>query len=288
MAYFLAVANRKGGVGKSTISVMLAHAFAAWGHKKVLLIDLDAQSNSSLILLGGAQWIETQRKSKNIAAYIEDRMYASNPIADYIVAGAGDITDAQGRTPHLSLLPGSLRFEDMQDELITFYSRHNTPFHQAKLKCASHFRQALTYAAPLADIVIMDCAPGLSNATAAALTLAGKVLVPFRPDAVSEFAVDRISGIIEGKSFDDVLEMPKDKRRYVCVANSVRPGGRDGTIIDTIAFNHPTLATRIPQMPEVANAFDWSEERLTLDEKYAQAVGPVKALYEELIATLTA
>ena len=286
MAYFLAVANRKGGVGKSTISVMLAHAFAAWGHKKVLLIDLDAQSNSSLILLGGAHWIETQRKSKNIAAYIEDRMYAPNPIADYVVTGAGDITDSAGRAPNLSLLPGSLRFEDMQDELITYYSRHNTPFHQAKIKCASHFRQALTFAAPLADVVIMDCAPGLSNATAAALALAGKVLVPFRPDAVSEFAVDRIASIIEGKPYDDVLEIPKESRRYVCVANSVRPGGRDNTIVDTIAFNHPTLSTRIPQMPEVANAFDWSEQRQTVEEKYALAVGPMKALYEELITTL--
>ena len=55
MALFLAVSNRKGGVGKSTISTMLAYAFAVWSKKKVLLIDLDAQSNSSLILLGGEQ-----------------------------------------------------------------------------------------------------------------------------------------------------------------------------------------------------------------------------------------
>lgn len=290
MAYFLAVANRKGGVGKSTISVMLAHAFAAWGHKKVLLIDLDAQSNSSLILLGGAQWIDAQRKSVNIAAYVEDRLYSieQTKIREYVVDGAGDIIDGSGRKPALSLLPGSLKFEDMQDELITYYSRHNVPFAQAKLKCANHFKQALTFASPLADIVIMDCAPGLSNATAAALALAAKVLVPFRPDAVSEFAVDRIASIIEGKPYDDVMEIAKDRRRYVCVANAVRPGGRDGTIIDTISFNHPTLTTRIPQSPEVANAFDWSEERQTLEEKYGQSAGAVRALYDELIARLGA
>lgn len=286
MAYFIAVANRKGGVGKSTISVMLAHAFSALGHKRVLLIDLDAQSNSSLILLGGQKWIETQRTSKNIAAFIEDRMYALNPIADYIVAGAGDVTDAQGRTPHLSLLPGSLQFEDMQDELITFYSRHNTPFHQAKLKCAHHFKQALQFASPLADIVIMDCAPGLSNATAAALALAAKVVVPFRPDAVSEFAVDRIATIIEGKPYDEVLEIPMEKRRYIGVANAVRPGGRDQTIIDTIGFNHPILSTKVPQSPDIASAFDWSDERQTLEEKYAASYPAFKALYDELLVKL--
>ncbi|MGE0626502.1 MAG: ParA family protein [Hyphomicrobiaceae bacterium] len=290
MAYFLAVANRKGGVGKSTISVMLAHAFAVLGRKKVLLIDLDAQSNSSLILLGGAGWIETQRRSHNIAAYIEDRLYSieQTKIREYVVEGVGDVQDKAGHKPKLSLLPGSLKFEDMQDELITYYSRHNTPFHQAKLKCANHFRQALKFAAPLADIVIMDCAPGLSNATAAALQLAARVLVPFRPDAVSEFAVDRIASIIEGKPFDDVLDIPAEKRRYVCVANSVRPGGRDQTIIDTISFNHPTLATRVPLLPDVANAFDWSDERQTLEEKYGQAIVPLTSLYEELVGTLRA
>lgn len=288
MAYFLAVANRKGGVGKSTISVMLAHAFSAWGYKRVLLVDLDAQSNSSLILLGGSQWIETQRKSQNVAAFIEDRMYAMNPIADYIVNKVGDVTDAKGRIPALSLLPGSLAFEDMQDELITHYSRHNTPFRQAKLKCANHFRQALGFAAPLADVVIMDCAPGLSNATAAALAIAGKVVVPFRPDAVSEYAVDRIASIIEGKDYDGVMSIEPDKRRYICVANAVRPSGRDDTIIDTIAFNHPTLATRIPQSPDVANAFDWSEERQTMEEKYGASLGPLRLLYDELLGTLGA
>jgi chromosome partitioning protein len=290
VAYFLAVANRKGGVGKSTISVMLAHAFAAWGHKRVLLIDLDAQSNSSLILLGGTQWIETQRKSKNVAAFIEDRMYSieQTKIRDYVVEKVGDVRTAQGGTPALSLLPGSLRFEDLQDELITYYSRHNTPFHQAKLKCANHFRQALSFASPLADVVIMDCAPGLSNATAAALQLAAKVVVPFRPDAVSEFAVDRISTIIEGKSYDDTLAIPPEQRRYICLANAVRPGGRDDVIIDTIAFNHPTLACHIPQSPDVANAFDWSEERQTMEEKYSGSVESLRGLYEELLTVLGA
>ena len=58
--------------------------------------------------------------------------------------------------PALSLLPGSLNFEDMQDELITFYSRNQTPYQQARNKCADHFRAAFSFARNHADIVIMD------------------------------------------------------------------------------------------------------------------------------------
>lgn len=288
MTLFLAVANRKGGVGKSTISVMLSYALAIWSKKKVLLIDLDAQSNSSLILLGGDRWIETQRNSHNVAAYIEDRLYSieQTKIRDYVVNRVGDVETGPDQRPDLSLLPGSLSFEDMQDELITHYSRNQTPFRQAKMRCADHFRAAFSFARPLADIIVMDCAPGLSNATAAALKLADKVVVPFRPDAVSEFAVDRISQIIEARKFEEVLEIPRPQRRYVCLANTVRPGGRDAIYVDTIAGNHPILETQMPMMTEVADSFDYLGEPQSLEEKYGAAIAPMQGLHAELAAVL--
>lgn len=284
MGYFLAVANRKGGVGKSTISVILAHAFAVWGGKRVLLIDLDAQSNSSLILMGNAQWIEAQKSSRNIAAYIEDRMYGQNPIGDYVLRSVGDIEKDNGEPITIDLLPGSLQFEDMQDELISHYSRHNTPFRQAKSRCAEHFRRALHFAAPLADLIILDCAPGISNATQAALRLADQVIVPFRPDSVSEFAVDKISMIIEAKDSEALIATPHNERRYRCLANYVRPGGQDQVFIETIAADHPTLKTQLPMSGDLANAFFWSPERQTLEEKYGAAVQPMNGLYRDLSA----
>ena len=286
---FLAVANRKGGVGKSTVSVMLAYAFSVWSGKRVLLMDLDPQSNSSLILVGGEGWLKTKNQSKNVAAYIEDRLYSIQQakISAYITGNVGEIERADGSRPDLSLVAGSLDFEDMQDELITHYSRGSTPFKQAKLKCAEHFRAALSFARPLADIVIMDCAPGLSHATAAALKLADKVIVPFKPDAVSEFAVDRIAQIIEGRSKpEEIWSMPQLQRRYICLANYVRPGGRDALYIDTIASNHPMLDTRLPSMPEIADAFDYLGEPLTMEEKYGAAAEPLRRLHQELSTLL--
>ena len=288
MALFLAVSNRKGGVGKSTISTMLAYAFAVWSNKKVMLIDLDAQSNSSLILLGGEQWIEAQKKSHNVAAYIEDRLYSieQTKIREYTINGVGDVVGPDGNPPSLSLLPGSLNFEDMQDELITFYSRNQTPYQQARNKCADHFRAAFSFARSEAEIIIMDCAPGLSNATHAALKLADHVVVPFRPDAVSAFAVNRISTIIEGQSFDAVMDTPQDERRYTGLANYVRPGGRDTIYIDEIAHEHPMLATQVPAMPDVADAFDFLLEPMSIEDKFGNAAPTLRALHNELAAKL--
>lgn len=284
MALFLAVSNRKGGVGKSTISTMLAYAFAVWSSKRVMLIDLDAQSNSSLILLGGEQWIEAQKKSFNVAAYIEDRLYSieQTKIPEYTIKGVGDVLMDDGSAPALSLLPGSLNFEDMQDELITYYSRNQTPYQQARIRCAEHFRAAFSFARRHADIIIMDCAPGLSNATHAALKLANHVVVPFRPDAVSAFAVNRISTIIEGQSFEAVQEMAHNQRRYTCLANYVRPGGRDTIYIDEIAHEHPMLDTRVPAMPDVADAFDFLLEPMSIEDKFGAATPTLRALHDEL------
>lgn len=288
MALFVAVSNRKGGVGKSTISTMLAYGFAVWSAKRVLLIDLDAQSNSSLILLGGEQWIEAQKKSLNVAAYIEDRLYSieQTKLDEYTVDGVGDVVDVNGNPPPLALLPGSLNFEDMQDELVTFYSRNQTPYQQARNKCAEHFRAAFSFARKHADIIIMDCAPGISNATLAALKLADHVVVPFRPDAVSAFAVNRISTIIEGQSFDKVQEMTHDKRRYTCLANYVRPGGRDTIYIDEIAHDHPMLDTKVPAMPDVADAFDYLLEPMSIEDKFGEAAPILRQLHDELAVRL--
>ena len=88
MAFFLAVANRKGGVGKSTVSVMLAHALSVWGEKRVLVVDLDAQCNASLILIGGQGWSEARKANRNIGDYFFD-LFDGQSMApkDYLLHG---------------------------------------------------------------------------------------------------------------------------------------------------------------------------------------------------------
>ena len=101
-------------------------------------------------------------------------------------------------------------------------------------------------------------------------------------NAVSAFAVNRISTIIEGQSFDAVQELPHDQRRYTCLANYVRPGGRDTIYIDEIAHEHPMLATQVPAMADVADAFDFLLEPMSIEDKFGEATPTLRALHDEL------
>lgn len=289
MAYFLAVANRKGGVGKSTISVMLAQALSVWGGKRVLVLDLDSQCNASLILMGGLRWSEARKAGKTIADYFFDLFDGTAPKPkDYLVHHVGDVVGLSGNPPALSLMPGSLLLEDVQGELfLKQASQSNDPDIVAS-RVRGRLEQLMRRFATGADVVILDCAPGLSFAALAALKTADKVIVPFRPDYVSQHAVDRVALIIEGKRrIEELEEIDIDERRYVCLANYVRETGHDRHLIDQIELFHPMMTTKLPLRDGIANAFDWSPERRTIEEKYGEAAFDVRRLYEEVGAMLT-
>ena len=289
MAEFLAVANRKGGVGKSTISVMLAHAFAVWGAKRVLLLDLDSQCNASLILQGGESWYAAQKAHKTIADYFLDTFDETAGLPrDYLVHQVGDVRDANGKRPIISLLPGSLLLEDVQGELYVKEARQAKDPEVVGSRVRGRLERMLRRFEGTYDVVILDCAPGLSFAGLAALKTANLILVPFRPDYVSQLAVDRVALLIEGKrTASDLAEIPLNARRYACVANAMRDTGRERNIFDEIALDHPMLQARLPQSAAIADAFDFRDDPRRIEEKYGDATGDVRAMYNEIASRLT-
>ena len=136
------------------------------------------------------------------------------------------------------------------------------------------------------DLVILDCPPGLSFAGLAALDLATKVVVPFRPDFVSQFALDRVALLIERvESGEDLAEIPFDQRRYACLPNFLRNTGRERMLIEQMALDHPMLDSRVPMLDSVARAFDWEDQKKTMEAKYGDALPHLKALYEEVLGS---
>jgi len=285
MGTILAVANRKGGVGKSTVATVVAHAFSVWGEMRVLLIDVDAQANSSLILIGGEGWVYARKRDATLADYIYD-FFPNNPVepSPYVVPEASDLRAEHGGAPPLTLMPGSLEIEDREHEILVQLAAQGTPFHLVEEAVSTRFQTLLRKAAEGFDLVILDCPPGISFSTRASIAIADTVLVPFRPDYVSLFAVDRIGRMIEDCHPPCQLpNIPMDQRRYVTLANMYRETSVHDRLVEEMAAFHPMLDTRIPQTAAIANAFDWEANRRTIRQKYKSALPHVEALYGELL-----
>ncbi|WP_295558994.1 ParA family protein [uncultured Hyphomicrobium sp.] len=287
MALYLAVANRKGGVGKSTVSVMLAHSLSIWGGKRVLVVDIDSQCNASIILLGGRGWREARDKRKTISDYFVDCFKTPHTAAEpYLVREAGDVVGASGRRPVLDILPGSLLIDEVQGDLFLDLASG----HQGKnliIDLSRRLGQLLRRWDGAYDVVIMDCAPGLSFVTHAAIATADRVIVPFRPDYVSLMAIDRISLVAEGASnLDELAQIPFSRRRYMCLPNFVRGRGAERLLIEEVGLTHPMAEMQLAHRDGIANAFEWSADTRTIDAKYGDGVADLRRLYDEVSSML--
>ncbi len=286
MARFLAVSNRKGGVGKSTIAVMLAHAAAAWGNQRVLVMDLDTQCNASLMLAGGEGFDKARRAGLTIADYIYDRFdNVADDESGYILTGVGDVAHPMTRVGRVALLPGSQRLEDIQGELFLKLSKKDLEADAVSVQVRGRMRRMMKHFGMDYDLVVLDCPPGLSFAALAALDLADLVLVPFRPDFVSQFALDQVAQLIERvESGDELGDIPFAERRYACLANTLKGAGQERMLLEQLALDHPLLKTRMPQLDSIARAFDWDERKKTMEEKYRDALPYMRALHDEVFA----
>src|SRR5262245_13991740 len=119
MATRVCVGNRQGGVGKSTVTMMLAHALAILGKKRVLVMDLDTQCNSSFAMIGSARWRKAVEDKATLADYMANRMRgrAVNPF-QFIIENVSDVSDG-GAVPTIDLMPSAIELDEEIEDAMT-------------------------------------------------------------------------------------------------------------------------------------------------------------------------
>jgi chromosome partitioning protein len=150
VARVVAIANQKGGVGKSTTAVSLGAALADLGHR-VLVVDLDPQGNASTGL-------GIRHEAREITVY--NVVVSESPIRDAIVA-----------TPveRLHAVPSTIDLAGAEIELVSQFSR------ESRLKKALEPIIEGSY-----DFIFLDCPPSLGLLTINALTAAEELIVPIQ------------------------------------------------------------------------------------------------------------
>lgn len=208
MPRIIALANQKGGVGKTTTAINLATALSV--DHRVLLLDLDPQGNAST----GLGLPRTDRATGSYALLIEDQ-----PLAEVIRPTA---------IPNLFLMPADPDLAGAEIELVGMPDRER------------RMRHALAASADLVrgfDYVFLDCPPSLGLLTLNALVAADSVLVPLQCEFYALEGVSQITHTIErvrhalnpGLALEGIVLTMFDRRNNLseAVATDVRAFFKD-------------------------------------------------------------
>jgi chromosome partitioning protein len=159
----IAIANQKGGVGKTTTTINLATAMAAT-KKKVLIIDLDPQGNASTGL-------GIDRAVREINSY-------------HVLIGEANLADTVLPTsiPNLAVVPSGVDLSGAEIELVEMSRREQRLADAIGSTCGAY------------DYVLIDCPPSLNLLTVNALVAAHAVMVPLQCEF---FALEGISHLVK-------------------------------------------------------------------------------------------
>jgi chromosome partitioning protein len=272
---FIAVSNRRGGVGKTTLTMMLAYGLSVARRQRVLLVDLDAQASTSIVMMGHQRW-RAAREAQCTTSGLLARIVGDEAISckDHISHGIGDVLLADGKPPVLDIIASAHDLDD-KEALLTIAQQarfHNVS--DAFDNMQDRMGKIIRSADGAYDQVIVDCAPGLSQLVWGALRVADLVLVPYIPDRTAEDNVGWLAHRLREVGPPRVLTVPN------------RVSGQDSRaqgIVAAVAARYPALGVQVPATQPLATALDFRERPGSLASKFGSALPHVNGLADGVL-----
>ncbi|EGT3616369.1 hypothetical protein FHH43_09010 [Clostridium perfringens] len=186
MARVISFINLKGGVGKTTLVVTTAEILAYAHKKRVLVIDLDPQTNATVSLISQERWKEANDNNNTIHQLFLDKVDKTNAfnIKKSIIKDVGNIGNGING---LDLLPSSIDLVDMYDIIPSI---ENASFilkdEVEKISCDY-------------DYILIDCPPNLCAITMSGIYISQYYIIPVIADTLSTYGLKQVVNKIDKK-----------------------------------------------------------------------------------------
>jgi chromosome partitioning protein len=251
----MAVANQKGGVGKTTTAINLATALAALG-ERVLILDLDPQGNASTGL-------GVPRHLREASVY--DVLMGERPLLDAVMATS---------LPRLSLVPADADLSGIELELGQAQGRNFRLRDALQPLRADESENRFTY-------ILIDCPPSLNLITVNAMAAADAVLVPLQCEF---FALEGLTQLMRTVELVRSGLNPKLEIQGVVLTMYDRRNALSEQVAKDVRahFGEKVYETVIPRNVRVSEAPSFGKPVLIYDLKCAGSQAYVK-LARELV-----
>lgn len=264
MTNVLATINLKGGVGKTTTTAAIAEMLAVEHRKKTLLIDLDPQTNLTVMFIGEQRWKELNDDGQTLAQLFRDAMEQTRifDLDKALQTGVSPVREVSD-TGLLDLLPSSLDLIDLQDRLSSMPAGRYFARSPVEILHTAVKNRLADY-----DWVIVDCPPNLGLITLNGLRMADGFIIPTIPDVLSTYGIPQILTRVE----DFAADINETIEPFGIVISKYRDQGTLHRATVANVRNDPDLPpvfdTVVPEAVAVAEAAN-HQAVSTLRQKYS-------------------
>lgn len=250
MSKIIAIANQKGGVGKTTTCVNLA-AYIAFMGKRVLIVDIDPQGNASSGL-----GIEKRKLKHSVYS---------------VLVGDAEAAEAVVPTgvPNLKILPSNIDLAGAEVELVSVEYREKV------------LKNVLSPLRNEFDYIFIDCPPSLALLTVNALTVSDSILIPIPGEF---FALEGLSQLMNTIKLAKKILNPPLEVEGVALTMFDGRSNLANSVADEILkfFGKKVFSTRIPRNIRLGEAPSYGLPIMQFDPKSTGSLA-YRALAEELL-----
>lgn len=282
----MAAINFKGGTGKTTVALAIAEGICRLLQKRIAVIDCDFQCSASIALLGRRTLNNLILKNATMDCQLQRALteQSGERLGSAAVQTHFCVKEAAGL---IHLLPGNPDMPRRERQIVAGFlprSDIHAAYEAAAVRMGKLFRSLLEEF----DFILIDCPPGLTLFSEAAIRAADGLIIPTLPNEISFAAIDHLRAEIErarpDRTFEELL--------VGTVVSKVRHRNGGGPprsqvesierLLDRVAPEFRLLRPYLPYCRELEGA-TWRDDEgsTSFVNRYGQSSGMIERLVEE-------